>query len=243
MKKIFFISIFIFTQNFLFSQNDEFQEESPQTMAIQKFGGAGGVVPMLGFFKNEEMNTILKNSNIPTLGTEPMYLLGGVGYAYIGFLPNVRIGGFGIGGKKTNPNVEYNISYSGFLMDYVVTVVPKLDIAAGFTFGGGGVNITLKKNTGTTRHWDNVWNDYKNDIPATYYTKNLNGSFFTFNPNLNIEYAILKWLQVRVGVGYPMMFSPTWKLDGKDEILGVPEKLKADGVTMSAGVIFGIFSY
>jgi len=215
-----------------------------------KVGGAGGVVPSLGLFKNDEINKTLKSIGMPELNTDPMVLVGGEGYGYIMFLPNLRIGGFGTGGKKSasmlagsvKKEVDYNVSYGGFLMDYVVPVTNRLDIAGGFTIGGGTIEIEMSRDDGGFKKWGDLWTEYGANTPATNVTRSLAGTFVAFNPHLNIEYSVLTWMQLRVGVGYPILFNPTWELNKTDEIQNVPSNLKTDGVTINGGIMFGFFN-
>ncbi len=221
-----------------------------------KVGGAGGFTPIVGMFDNKEIDKFLRGANLPTLGTDPIYLIGGEGYGYIMFLRNVRMGGFGASGKKTvsvpepipggnlRKEVEYNVSYGGFLVDYVQPVAYKLDVAVGASIGGGKINVTMRRDNGTFKDWNNLWSDFGNpSIQATNYTRQLKGSFVVFNPHVNIEYTLLTWLQLRIGAGYPIMFSPEWKLDEKYDVDNVPSKIKASGYTINAGIMFGFFGW
>ena len=222
-----------------------------------KLGGAGGVTPIVGMFDNKEIDKFLTSAGLPTLGSDPIYLIGGEGYGYIMFLKNVRMGGFGASGRKTvsaiqaipsggnlKKEVEYEVSYGGFLIDYVQPVAYKLDVAVGASIGGGEINVTMRRDNGTFKDWNNLWNDFGNpSIQATNYTRQLKGSFVVFNPHVNIEYTLLTWLQLRIGAGYPIMFSPEWKLDEKYNVNSVPSKIKADGYTVNAGIMFGFFGW
>ncbi|MEI7907746.1 MAG: hypothetical protein WCI84_10375 [Bacteroidota bacterium] len=222
-----------------------------------KIGGAGGVTPMAGMFNNNEIDKFLSASGLPTFGTDPMYLIGGEGYGYIMFLKNVRMGGFGASGTKTTnilqpmstggtikKEVQYDVSYGGFLIDYVQPVAYRLDIAIGATIGGGSVDLTMRRHDDKFDAWDTLWNNFKNpNSQSTNYTHHMNGSFVVFTPHINIEYTLLTWLQLRIGAGYPMMFSPEWKLDDKYDVNGVPTKIKLDGYTVNAGIMFGYFGW
>lgn len=221
-----------------------------------KIGGAGGVTPIVGMFDNKEIDKFLTSSGLPALGTEPIYLIGGEGYGYIMFLKNIRMGGFGASGKKTvasiqtipggnlRKEVEYNVSYGGFLVDYVQPIAYRLDIAIGASIGGGELNLTMRRDDGGFKTWDSLWTEFGNPLTkATSYTRKLNGTFVVFNPHINIEYSLLTWLQLRIGAGYPIMFSPDWKLDEKYDINNVPSKIKASGYTINAGIMFGFFGW
>ena len=114
-----------------------------------KVGGAGGFTPAWGLFSFDAINSTLISAGMPPLSKRPMYLSGGEGYGYILLLKNVRIGGTGVTGTvssasytpatNTEKNVDYHVSYGGFLIDYVVPVGDRLDLSAGVTIGGGGI--------------------------------------------------------------------------------------------------------
>jgi hypothetical protein len=240
-------------------ENDDEENDRPSRSYWNraKLGGAGGVTPIVGMFDNKEIDTYLKSTGLPVLGSDPMYLIGGEGYGYIMFLRNVRMGGFGATGNKSvsvvsvdtlgrnlKKSVDYEVSYGGFLMDYVQPVAYRLDIAFGASIGAGEINVTMRRDDGKFKDWNNLWNEFGNPyVQSTNYTRRLNGTFVVFNPHVNIEYAILSWLQLRVGAGYPMMFSPEWKLDDNYEINSVPAKIKTNGYTINAGIMFGFFGW
>jgi hypothetical protein len=167
------------------------------------------------------------------------------------------MGGFGASGSRTvnsiqpmtaggnlRKEVEYEVSYGGFLIDYVQPVAYRLDVAVGATIGGGEINLTMRRDDGNFKDWNNLWNDFGNqNTQSTNYTRRLNGTFAVFNPHVDIEYTILTWLQLRIGAGYPIMFSPEWNLDEKHEINSVPSNIKINGYTINAGIMFGYFGW
>lgn len=216
-----------------------------------KVGGAAGVVTSLGLFKNDEINKTLQSIGMPALSSDPMVLVGGEGYGYIMFLPNLRIGGFGMGGHRSvstldaanvRKDVEYHVSYGGFLIDYVVPVAHRFDIAGGFTIGSGSIEILTSRDDGGFKKWGDLWTDFGNNAVTKNVTNSLNGSFVSFNPHLNLEYSLLTWMQLRVGVGYPMFFNSAWQLNDKQDIMNVPTSMKPDGVTVNGALMFGFFN-
>ena len=219
-----------------------------------KIGGAGGVTPIIGIFDNTGIDAYLTSAGLPKFGSDPIYLIGGEGYGYIMFLKNVRMGGFGAGGlrsvSKYDPvanvrkDVEYALSYGGFLIDYVQPIAHKLDIAVGASIGGGSVDITMRRDDGSFKDWDSLWTQFGNPARLTSnYTRKIKGSYVVFNPHVNIEYTLLTWMQIRVGVGYPIMFSPEWKLDDTFELNSIPSKITPKGYTINAGIMFGFFGW
>ncbi|MFA6439649.1 MAG: hypothetical protein WCX28_10115, partial [Bacteriovoracaceae bacterium] len=136
------------------------------------------------------------------------------------------------------------VSYGGFLIDYVQPIAYRLDIAIGASIGGGEVSLTMRRDDGNFKHWNSLWTEYGDQYAkTTSYTRRVSGTFVTFNPRVSIEYTMLTWLQIRIGAGYPMMFSQEWKLDDKYEISAVPAKIKLNGYTINAGIMFGFFGW
>lgn len=219
-----------------------------------KIGGAGGVTPIVGMFDNKEIDTFLKTAGLPGLGSDPIYIVGGEGYGYVMFLKNVRMGGFGVSGSRTvnkldpvvnlKKEIDYAVTYGGFLIDYVQPVAYKLDVAIGASIGAGSVTITMRRDNGGFKDWDSLWVQFGDVNRSTSnYTRTLTGSFVTINPHINIEYTLLTWLQLRIGLGYPIMLSPEWKLDDMYDVNSVPSGIKASGYTINAGIMFGYFGW
>ena len=217
-----------------------------------KVGGAGGFTPEWGLFNFDGINSALKTAGMPLLKDQPMYLAGGEGYGYIMFLKNVRMGGCGVTGTVSSTtydpaanikkNVDYNVSYGGFLIDYVLPLGGQVDVAAGVTIGGGGVDVTMSADNGTYKQWNTLWSQFGQNDSTINITRHLNGSFFTLQPHVSVEYAMLRWFQLRVGVSYPYMTGAAWKLEDSQDILNVPSNLKTEGPVVTAGIMFGFFN-
>lgn len=251
MKKILLVLLSLFISLPLFAQNNDDEEYSYWNR--RKVGGAGGVTPIAGIFDNKEIDKYLNTAGFKELlGSDPIYLIGGEGYGYIMFLKNVRMGGWGASGSRTvsvfegnmKKEVEYSVTYGGFLVDYVQPVAHKLDVALGASIGGGSVGITMHRDDGKFKRWDSLWIEYGNvNQTSSNYTRRLEGSYVVFNPRINIEYTPLTWFQLRVGIGYPIMFSPEWKLDEKVDVSDYPANIKLNGYTINAGIMFGFFGW
>ncbi len=235
------------------AQDDDTTYESARYRKPKiKVGGAGGFTPAWALFNFDEINKALTTAGIPAFKKEPMYLAGGEGYGYIMFLRNVRMGGSGVVGTLTatsydpvtniKKDVNYHVSYGGFLIDYVVPLGDRIDFAVGLTIGGGSIDITTTSDDGKYKQWGQIWSEFGNNDPTINVTRHLNGSFFTLQPSVKIEYALLRWFQLRVGVSYPYMSGASWKLEDDKEILGVPDNLKTNGPVITAGIMFGFFN-
>jgi hypothetical protein len=239
----------------LFAQEDEEQVPLPPKHSIQaKIGGAGGFTQNILFIDLNPINDMLKKSNAATFSNNPMLLLGGQGYGYIMLVPNLRVGGLGAGGsmmsKSYDPvtnirrDVELSVGFGGVTIEYAVPVIPRLDVALGVMLGAGSTSIRMTRNINSNKLWDTIWDEYSLTYPnIDEYTRKLSGSFFIYQPSLNIEYAVLRWVGLRVGVSYNGMAVNEWKLDDNYDLIGVPDKVSGRGFMINGGIFLGTFLY
>jgi hypothetical protein len=246
----------------ILAQEDEEIPSPPQRHAQAKIGGAGGFTQNLLFLNLDPINEILKNSNAIPFKKNPMLLLGGQGYGYIMVVPNLRIGGLGAGGsmiqksldtsgnkfgkKNVRRDVELSVGFGGVTVEYAISVIPQLDVALGLMLGGGSTSIRMTRNIDSEKMWGDVWDEYGSSVDAhrsDEYTRNLSGSFFIYQPSLNIEYAVLRWVGLRLGVSYNGMMVNKWTLDDKYDIIGVPDKISGKGFMINGGIFLGTFLY
>lgn len=236
----------------LAQQEEQFEEPVPPRRSAQpKIGAAGGFV-LSGLLLNlDPLNDALRSAGAAPFESNTMLLPGGTGYAYILLLQNVRVGGIGQGGTlKTSSlsgtvrrDVELSIAYGGVSVEYVIPVRPRLDVAVGVTLGSLGMDVKMSKDDGSPKSWDDIWGEYGSTQDAASYTRTLSGGFFMYQPSVNIEYAILRWLGVRAGVSYNGLAGTSWKLDEKFDLFNVPSGINARGFMINAGVFVGTFVY
>ncbi|HUL43054.1 MAG TPA: hypothetical protein VLY03_01720 [Bacteroidota bacterium] len=234
----------------LLAQDDEEPVPPPRGHTQTKFGVAGGFTQNLLFLNLDPINQVLRKFNSADLGNGPVTLLGGQGYGYILLLPNVRVGGVGGSGSisslsllgVTRREVDLSVGYGGVTIDYVMPVVGHLDLALGVVLGGGSVNLKMTRDNGSPKTWDGIWSQFgSNDSTTAEFTRNLSGSFFVVQPSVNVEYALLRWLGVRVGVSYNGMAGGNWKVDGNYDLIGVPSEISGKGFMINGGIFLGFF--
>ncbi len=235
------------------SQEDEEEIEPPKRSVQSKIGGAGGFTQNLLFIDLNPINEYLRKSRGSGFDKTPMLLLGGQGYGYIMIVPNLRIGGMGAGGSLTSKsidtvtntrrNVELSVGFGGVTIDYTIPIVPRLDASIGVFLGSGSTEIKLTRNSNPNKIWDEVWDNFGTDKKIDDYTQKLSGSFFIFQPQLNLEYAIWRWLAIRIGIGYNGMAFGSWTLDDDYDLIGVPDKINGRGFMLNGGIYLGTFLY
>jgi hypothetical protein len=184
-------------------------------------------------------------------------MFGGAGAVYIGVVNNMRVGGIGMGGSISSRSVdsrgvqrdsEFDVGFGGVTFEYVLPVIPRLDVAFGTMLGWGGVDITLRQHSGRNLTWDDEWThfgsgNYNDPITGTIgnISRTLSGSFFVWMPTVNVEYAVLGWLAFRVGAGYVGMSAPSWDVDGEYDLVGVPSDINGQGFILNGGIFVGTF--
>src|SRR4030065_2649640 len=92
MKEKILIIVFILSCS-LFAQDKKYFDAP--------FGGGGGYTPGCIFVNLDEYNKQLVSFGSGQLSKSGFYTSGGAGFVYIGFVPNLRIGGMGFGGSTS----------------------------------------------------------------------------------------------------------------------------------------------
>ena len=256
MKRIIYICLFFLTipASYLLSQEQgpgEIEPIPPKRSAPAKLGGGGGFTPSWLFLNIDPLNQIMRRENLGEFRKGGMFMTGGQGYAYILFVPNLRVGGMGAGGSMTSKTlsgntireVELSVGFGGVTVDYVVPIVPRLDLTIGALLGGGSMDLTMTRDYGLAKVWDGTWRDFGSMNPAGEYSEKLSGSFFVLQPSINLEYAILRWVGFRLGVSYLGMWNGDWKKDDKFDIYGVPSEISGKGFMINSGIFVGTFIF
>jgi len=241
----------IFTISAYSQQQEEPVSKSKKT--IVRMGGAGGFTPLLLFWDVNKINKAIYSENVPKLQNRPIYLYGGQGYGYIMLLENLRIGGMGVGGQQSSSlidvtdqvrrDLDATVNIGGVTIDYVLPILERLDFTAGICLGWGSLNFKIRRDNYNLKFWYDLISDWGNNKSEFNFQKEIDGSFFIAQPSINLEYAILRWISLRVGVSYLKMLNPEWKLDDKFEVVGVPSDLTANGIVINTGIFFGTFIF
>jgi hypothetical protein len=119
-------------------------------------------------------------------------------------------------------------------------------MAVGTMIGWGGIDITLRQDAGGNKTWYQEWSsfgtgNYQTGAQVDNVQRTMSGNFYVLIPSVNFEYAILGWLGVRLGASYVAMISPTWRLDGKYDLLDVPDRISGKGFMINGGIFLGTF--
>lgn len=255
MKRYLFVVALFLTISPLYAQGTDQGEEPipPRRSSAVKIGGAVGFTSSWLLLDVAPLNAYIRSANARQFTDDGMILLGGQGYAYILFLPNVRVGGLWSGGMRksrsvdvssnTRRDVELSVGLGALTIDYVIPVTPRIDISVGGLLGGGSMDLKLTRDEGRAKIWGSYWNTLGSQQTVYEYSGKLSGSFFIYQPAVNVEYAVLRWLGVRAGVSYMGMSGGSWKLDDTYEVLGVPDNINAGGWMFNGGIFVGTFVF
>jgi hypothetical protein len=226
----------------------------PKRSRMAKMGLFGGFTPGYLFMDVKPINSFLTAGKGAALSEGGVFMTGGAGAAYIMVLSNVRVGGMGLsGGLKSSSldvptglrrNAELSVGMGALTVEYVLPIVQRLDLALGVTVGWGFMDLTLRQSYGGA----NTWTGEQQILAGTTgtavppnATRILNGSFLLLSPTVNVEYAVLPWLALRLGASYSTMTLPSWRVDGEYELIGVPSDVKGQGLMLQGGILVGTF--
>jgi hypothetical protein len=231
------------------SQQDE-PPVPPKRSRAAKIGAFGGFTPGWLSLDVKPINDFLVGGKGAPFKDNGVFLFGGAGAAYVMFVPNLRIGGMGMGGSLKSVSLDatglrrdaqLGVGFAGVTFEYVIPVVERFDVSVGVMLGGGGIDLTLRQDAGGASTWNQQWNYFGSTGTVSNNTRKLGGSFFAWIPSVNAEYALLGWVGLRLGVSYVGMSAPSWKIDDTYELLGVPSNINGQGVMINAGVFVGTF--
>src|SRR5438045_3061861 len=79
-------------------EQDEEPLPPPKRAGSVKIGGAIGFTQSLLFLNFDPINEVMRRENLAEFSNNGLVMLGGEGYAYITFVPNLRLGYQGMSG-------------------------------------------------------------------------------------------------------------------------------------------------
>jgi hypothetical protein len=231
----------------------EDQIPPPRRAHPAKVGAVGGFTTGLLFLDAGPINTFLSGGKAGNLSTGGVFLMGGAGSAYIMVLRNFRVGGVGMSGSISSSvldaatgvrrDAQLKAGYGAVTIEYALPLIDRLDLIGGLALGTGGIDIILRKSNGAQSTWNGEQASLGGtDVSATgNITRTLSGKFFVWVPSVNLEYAFLGWMGVRVGVSYVGMSGPSWKVDSNYDLLNVPSSVNGKGWMVNLGLLVGTF--
>ena len=248
LKYVLLIVCFLFqTFTVVLAQEEEEEDQPVRKRQSGLVGGGGGVTPAWFLLKTDEINKSLALGNLPQLSNSGMFIMGGGGFFYVGFIPNLRFGGIGAGGSMEETQTQngifkstkLSISYGGGSIEYVLPF-GDFHIAAGILLGGGSSELTLTKSPTASLDWNNLFPQFSDGASTNSTRHQLTSSFFTYQPMLSAEYVPIPFVTIRLSGGYFGMSAGDWSMDEEFKITNAPD-LKLQSPFIQLGVFFGAF--
>ena len=251
---VFLAMMVILSTTFITAQEEDDEPLPPPKRAgATKIGGAAGFTQGLLFLNLDPINEVMRRENLAEFSNNGLFMVGGQGYGYVLFVPNLRLGYQGMGGhlksrtlyqaSNTTREVELSVGYGAATFDYTIPVVPRFDISLGMMLGGGNMDLKFTRSYGLGQEWVKTWDEFGSAQPADEYSGKLSGSFFVYQPSVNFEFALLRWLGLRAGVSYLGMTGSDWKRDDKYDVFGVPDNVSGKGWMLNSGIYIGTFVF
>jgi len=184
---------------------------------------------------------------------EQAFVIGGQGFMPFPWVKNLRIGGIGVSGNSNiccvpdttslgQPvmrSLTYKVGYGALTLDYSFFNSSKFHILGGLELGLGGIDIIAQQ--AADRNTFDIGAEF--DSPSTNITHNYHAGFILIKPQIEFEYAPLRWMMVRLGAGYQITSVGTWKVD--DDVsfkdAGALTKVNGNGPVFHLGLFLGFF--
>lgn len=183
----------------------------------------------------------------------PMFVSGADIFTAIAIIPNVRAGFYWLGGSlETTGNVQvanqpisrtmsYAFEMRGVYVDYAFVPTRGLAILPGVRAGWGTQSIEMYQGAASRS-----WSDFAgpNDLlPSSDDYQLLQRDVLHVAPQLNIEYALTPFLNLRAAVAYQMPVSTAdWISTKTSTVSGVPDGISMNALSASIGVFVGLFN-
>jgi hypothetical protein len=208
--------------------SDELEESGSQAGGPKeraRGGGGGGVT--FGYLNAnfDALNAQISGMGIPLL-SENLFLMGGRGYGRIG---SFIIGGGGYGSWTETSGipdccsrkVRTDLGYGGLILGFNKGG-SRLEGTLGALVGGGGIEITRRRNSRNITGWEEAWEPFETNGPEQVDTEDLNitsvlsASFFAVEPFFEIKAWVLPWMSIDGAVSYlwARVGRGQWMLDG-----------------------------
>ncbi len=224
---------------------------SSNAQFFPRFSIAGG--PTIGWHTNntDDLNVALRQVGIPEL-EKGFLTLGGGGFVDLPFkgVDKFRVGGFGNGFSTSKSatidglkkTAEYSYGEGGIQIDYRISPSKAIDLTFGMQFASGSLEIELYQSEPTFGNWTNIVNELSGTGSSQNISRNLSTHFYSIQPQVGIGVFLTSLIYARLNAGYEFGFNGDWKVDDDVTVSGIPSGIKADGMNVTFGLNFGLFS-
>ncbi len=239
------------------AQDDELDNLNFDTEPLQQepppyFGIGGGYLATFHFANFDDLNTFLSNNNFQVPEFEaPVFLSGAHGFTGIPWIPNLRVGFYGMSGvasseaKATVNNadldrtVDYTLVFTGFSVDYGIVLFKSVAVLPGIGLGWSNLQIDTYQGP-VDIEWGNITPGQVGD--SFFHT--MERSAYYIQPNIDIEFALQDFLMIKLNGGYTLNFAESdWQFNNISNLNGVPDGINKNGPYAQIGLYIGLFNY
>ncbi|MCX7877300.1 MAG: hypothetical protein N2510_01515 [Ignavibacteria bacterium] len=218
---------------------------------LPSFGIAGG--PKFGWNFNitKDLNALIKNGDFPETSDKGFFQMGGGGFIDLPVKKHfIRVGGFGNGfsthlTKKINDTLtkatNYSMGEGGIGIEYIIPATKFLDLSFGTLISTGRLKLELYNYSSDEVSWENVFGEISSNIESGNLSRIFRSRFYSFSPQLGIGLMLRKYMYLKIDFGYQFSIHNTWTVDNEVRVRNFPEKIKATGPFINAGLNFGLF--
>ncbi len=184
---------------------------------------------------------------------EQAFMIGGQGFLPFPYVKNLRIGGIGMSGNSSiccvpdtttqgQPvmrSLTYHVGYGALTVDYSFVNASRFHVLGGVELGLGAINILAQQ--AANRNAFDIHSEF--DSPSTNITHNYHAGFFIVKPQVEFEYAPLRWLMLRLAAGYQITAMGTWTVDDAVSFKDAASltKVNGNGPVFHLGIFLGFF--
>ena len=141
-------------------------------------------------------------------------------------------------GQPVMRSLTYHVGYGALTLDYSILNTNKFHILGGVELGLGALNVIMQQAYSRPFTVSGEFDQPSDNISHTYHS-----AFFIVKPQVEFEYAPLRWLMLRLAAGYQITSMGTWTADdavGLSDV-GALSKVNGNGAIFHLGVFVGFF--
>ncbi len=212
----------------------------------------GGIILGLHLPSLTDFNSLIAMPFIKQNLKSQAFMIGGQFFIPLPFVKNLRIGGIGMSGNSnvccvpftasngqpTMRSLTYHVGYGALTLDYSIFNINKFHILAGLEIGLGSVDVIMQQAYSGPFDVSSEFDQPSNNIAHTNHA-----TMLLVTPQVEFEYAPLKWLMMRLGGGYQITSMGTWQADDAVPFTdaGALVKVNGNGPIFHFGVFLGFF--
>jgi len=136
-------------------------------------------------------------------------------------------------------SLTYHIGYGGISLDYSFVNATQFHILGGTEIGFGDIEVIAQQ--AANRGKFDIGSEFGSS--STNITHDYHTSIVVLKPQLEFEYAPLKFMMLRLAAGYQLTFGSNWKVDDDVSFTdnGALNNVNGNGPFFHFGLFLGFF--